>query len=95
MGAIVLVVGIIGVGAVIAAIVVFTAMRRRRNVANSPVNPGAGAYPPQASYPPQQPMYPPGQPPYPSTPQQGYATPSEQPPENTNPYTRQPPHQGH
>lgn len=88
MGAIVLVVGIIGVGAVIAAIVVFTATRRRRNVGNSPVNPGPGAYPPQ------QPMYPPAQPPYPATPQQGYPAPSGQPPQNPNPYTQQPPHQG-
>ncbi|OAH10726.1 hypothetical protein [Streptomyces jeddahensis] len=94
MGAIVLVVGIIGIGAVIAAVVVFAAMRGRRNSVTGPVNPGAGTYPQHMGYPPQQPIHPPAQQPYPPTPYQGYPTPSGQPPQYPNPYAQQPPNPG-
>lgn len=94
VGAIVLILGIIGIGAVIATIVVFTVMRGRRNSGTSPVNSGAGTYSPHVGYSPQQPVYPPAQQPYPSTPHQGYPTPPGLPPQYPNPYMQQPPHQG-
>lgn len=89
MGAIVLVVGVIALGAVIAAVVVFVKIRGGRTSRTGSVNLGAGPYPPQTGYPP-------AQPPYPSTPQQGYPVPPAQPPhpQAPNPYTQQPPHQG-
>jgi hypothetical protein len=93
MGAIVLVVGIIGVGAVIAAVIVFAVTRSRRSSGNG--SPAGGTYPQNMGYPPQQPMYPPAQQPYPSTaPNQGYPTPPGQPPQHPNPYPQQPPYQG-
>lgn len=95
MGAIILVVGIIGVGALIAALIVFSVTRSRRNGAG-PVNLGVGAYPPHAGYPSQQPTYPPAQPPYPATPQDGYPAPPGQQVQHPHPhpYPQHPPHPG-
>jgi hypothetical protein len=97
MGAIVVVVGVLGLGAVVGAVVVFVVLRSRRNSAPGQVNYGAGASPQHMGYPPQQPAYPPAQPPYPSAPQQGQPTPpgqAPQAPQYPNPYTQQPPHHG-
>lgn len=58
MGLVVLVVGVIGLGAVGGAVVVFTVLRSRRNIGTGQVGPGVGAYPQNIGYPPQQP-YPP------------------------------------
>ncbi|MEY9994723.1 hypothetical protein ABIE67_006755 [Streptomyces sp. V4I8] len=85
MGAIVLILGVIGVGAVIAASVVFAVMRGRRNSGRGPAGPGT--YPQNMGYPPQQPFPQPAQRPYPPTPYQGYPNPPGQPPQ-------QPPYQG-
>lgn len=91
MGAIVLLVGVIGLAAVV-AVVVFAVTRGRRNAANrGPVN---GAYPPSMGYASQQAM-PPAQPPYQSPPPNqgyGYPAPPAQPPNQPNPYTQQPPY---
>lgn len=93
MGAIVLLVGVIGLGAVIAAVVVFAVTRSHRNSANGgPLN---GPYPQTMGYPPQQAMPPAAQPPYPApapTQPHGYSAPPAQPPQNPNPYTEQPPY---
>lgn len=94
MGAIVLVVGVIGLGAVVGAVVVLVVLRSRRSSAAGPISPGTGAYAPNMGYPPQQPMHPNVQQPYPSPPNQGYPTPPAQPPHAPNPYAQQPPHQG-
>lgn len=92
MGAIVLVVGIIGVGAVIAAVIVFAATRSRRSSGNG--SPAGGTYSQNVGYPPQQPFSPPAQQPYSPTPHQGYPNSPGQPPQQPNPYAQQPPHQG-
>lgn len=96
MGAIVLVVGVVGLGAVIGAVVVFAVLRSRRNSGTGPINPGVGVHPQNMGYPPQQ-QYPasPNQR-YPhSAPNQGYVTPPGQPPQQPNPYSQQPlPYQG-
>ena len=93
MGAIVLLVGVIGLGVVIAAVTAFALTRGRRNSANGV--PNSWQYPQQTVYPPQQTMPPAAQPPYPtSAPNQpyGYQTPPVQPAQNQNPYTHQPPY---
>ncbi|MER8012119.1 S8 family serine peptidase [Streptomyces sp. NPDC094149] len=83
MGAIVLLVGVIGLVAMIGAVTAVVIARSRRNSRNGvPTNPGY----PHMGYPTQQPM-PPG-------PGYGYAAPLGQPPQQPNPYTQQPPHQG-
>ncbi|CAM5479917.1 hypothetical protein SCHAM137S_04551 [Streptomyces chartreusis] len=96
MGAIVLVVGVIGLGAVIGAIVVVAVLRKRSNTVGGPLNTGAGMHPhPQnMSYPPQQPGYPNAQPPYPPSANHGYPPHPAQSPQPPNPYSQQPPHQG-
>ena len=78
MGLVVLVVGVIGIGAVIGAAVVFAVLRSRRNSGTVPIGPGAGTYPQNMGYPPQQPIYPAGQQLYPPTPNQGYPAPPGQ-----------------
>jgi len=88
MGAIVLLVGVIGLGAVIAAVT-----RSRRTSMNSGL--AGGAYSQHVGYPPQQPM-PFAQQSYPtSAPNQGYGYPgsSAQLPQHHNPYAQQPPYQ--
>lgn len=75
MGVIVLAVGVIGLGAVVGAVVVFAVLRSRRNSDTQPVTPGAGTYPQNMGYPPQQHVPPAGQQQYPPTPYQGYPTP--------------------
>ncbi|MEU6578342.1 hypothetical protein [Streptomyces sp. NPDC046805] len=93
MGAIVLVVGIVCIGAVIAAVTVFAVIRSRRTSANS--GPFGGTYPQNTGYPPQQPMYAPAQQPYPnSAPNQWYPAPQAKPQQMPNPYTQQPRYQG-
>ena len=92
MGAIVLLVGVIGLGAVI-AVVVFAVTRSRRNSVNR--GPISGPYPQNMGYPPQQAMPATTQPPYsaPAANQPyGYPAPPAQPPQHPNPYTQQPPH---
>ncbi len=92
MGAIVLLVGVIGLGAVI-AVVVFAVTRSRRNLVNR--SPISGPYPQNMGYPPQQAMPSTTQPPY-SSPvanqPYGYPSPPAQPPQHPNPYTQQPPY---
>lgn len=94
MGVIVLIVGIIGIGAVIGAVVVFTVIRSRRNSAISPVNPGVGPYSSHLGYPTQQANYPHIQQPqpHPSTSYPEYPTP-EQPFQHPG-FHPQPPNQG-
>lgn len=96
MGAIVLIVivGMIGIGALITAIIAFTVIRSRRNSRTGPVNSGVGTYVPHMGYAPPQPIYPPAQQSYPSTPYQGYPAPQGTPPPYPNPYLQQPPHEG-
>jgi hypothetical protein len=95
MGAIVLIVGIIGIGAVIAAVVTFVVTRKRSNPGNGgPIN---GTSSQNMGYPPQQAPYPTAQQPYPTpAPNQGHGHPAPpaQPPQHPNPYTQQPPGQG-
>ncbi len=93
MGAIVLVVGIVVLGAVI-TVVVATKSRSRRNAGPVPGHPWPGSQGPHPGY--QQQAYPPAQPPYPPASHQGYPAPpgqqaASQPP---NPYKQPPPHQG-
>lgn len=78
MGLVVLVVGVIGLGAVIGAVVVLAVLRSRRNSGPGQISPGAGMYPQNMGYPTQQPIHPTGQQPYPPTPYQGYPTPPGQ-----------------
>ena len=79
MGAIALVVGLIGFGAVIAAIVVFAVPRSRRNSGNGAfVN---GTYPQNMGYPPAQQLYP-------SVLNQGYPAPPGPPSQHPNPYNQ-------
>lgn len=96
MGAIVLVVGVIGLGAVIGAIVVVAVLRKRSSTGTGPLNPGVGMHPhPQnMSYAPQQPGYPNAQPPYPPSANHGYPNHPAQSPPPPNPHTQQPPHPG-
>ena len=92
MGAIVLLIGVIGLAVVIAA-VVFAVTRSRRN--SRMRGPVGGTYPQNMGYPPQQGMSP-AQPPYSApVPNQGYGypTPPAQPPQHPNPYAQQPPYQ--
>lgn len=93
MGLIALAVGVVGLGAVIAAVTVFAVIRSRRNSGNGgPIN---GSYPQNMGYPPHQPMYPTAQQPYlTAAPNQGFPTPPGQPQQNPNPYTQQPPYPG-
>lgn len=93
MGAIVLIVGVIGIGAVIAAVVVFAITRSRRNSGAGQLSPGAGNYRQNMGYPPLQPIHPPAQQPYPPTPL-GYSNPLGQTPQHPNSYPQQPPYQG-
>ena len=65
MGAIVLLVGVIGLGVVIAAVTAFALTRGRRNSANGV--PNSWHYPQQTVYPPQQTMPPAAQPVYPTS----------------------------
>lgn len=92
MGAIALVIGVIGFGAVIAAVVAFVVIRSRRTSSNG------GPYPQNVGYSPQQPTYAPAQQPYPTSPNQGYGypapAPAVQPPQHPNPYAQQPPSHG-
>lgn len=89
----ILIVGIIGIGAVTAAVVAFVVIRSRRNPGSS--GPVGGTYPQNMGYPPQQPMHPTTQQPYPNAgPGHGYPTAPGQPQQYLNPYTQQPPHQG-
>lgn len=95
MGAIVLVVGVIGLGAVVGAVVVFAVLRSRRNSGAGQLSPGAGTYPQNVGHPPQQAVYPTPQQAYPTAaPNQGYPTSPGQLPQHPNPYTQQPPYQG-
>ncbi|MFI7404705.1 type VII secretion-associated serine protease mycosin [Streptomyces sp. NPDC049541] len=95
MGAIVLLVGIIGFVVVIAAVTVVVVTRSRRNSMNG--GPPGGTYPQSLGYPPQQVIPPAGQHQYPAPPPNqgyGYPTPPAQPPQHANPYSQQPPYQG-
>ena len=94
MGAIVLLIGVIGIGAVIAAVIVFTVTRSRHNSGNGV--PVGGTYLQNMGYPSQQPMPPTAQQPFPTaTPNQGYGYPvPAQPPQGPNPYAQQPPYEG-
>ncbi|GGZ67336.1 hypothetical protein GCM10010344_37940 [Streptomyces bluensis] len=95
MGAIALAVGIIGLGAVGAAVIVFTVIRRRRTSGTGSAGPHSGTYPQSLGYPPQQPFQLPTQQQYPATaPNQRHLTPPGQPLQHPNPYAQQPPHQG-
>lgn len=92
MGAVVLVVGVIGLGAVIGAVVVFAVLRNRRNSGIGPVSPGVGAHPQNMGHPPQQPyLANPNQGYSIAAPDQGYPTPLGQSPQHPNPYAQQPP----
>lgn len=93
MGAVILLIGVIGLGAVIAAVTAVAVSRRRRNSMNG--GPAGGTYPQNMGYPPQQVMPPAGQYQYPAPPSNqgyGYPTPPTQPPQHPNPYTQQPPY---
>lgn len=95
MGAIVLLIGVIGLGAAIATVTVFVITRSRRNSHHGA--PIGGTYPQNMGYLPQQAMPPAAQQPYPTAaPNQGYGYPAPppQPPQGPNPYTQQPPYQG-
>ncbi len=94
MGLVVLVVGVIGIGAVIGAVAVFAALRSRRNFGRDQTVPGMGAYPQHLGYPPQQPSYPNIQQPYPSPPNQGDTDSPAQFPPHSNAYPQQPRHPG-
>lgn len=83
MGAIVLVVSVVGLGAVIGAVVVFAVLRSRRNSSIRPINPGIGTHPQNMGYPLQQQ--------YLANPNQGYVTAPGQSPQQPNPYAQQPP----
>lgn len=87
MGLVVLVVGVIGLGAVIGAIVVFAVLRRGKSGAGS-TSLGAGAYAQNMGYPPPQPFPQNAQQPYPSVPNQGYSTPAAPSPQHPNPYAQ-------
>jgi hypothetical protein len=94
VGFAVLIVGVIGIGAVIAAVTVFAATRTRRDSGNR--GSANGTYPQNMGYPPQQAAYPTAQQSYPSAaPNQGYGHPAPpaQPPQHPNPYAQQPPYQ--
>ncbi|MFE2629488.1 hypothetical protein ACFXDP_16330 [Streptomyces sp. NPDC059374] len=93
MGAIVLVVGVVVLGAVI-AVVVAARSRSRRNAGPVPGHPWPGPHAPQSGY--QQQAYPLAQPPYPPVSHQGYPAPPGQQPASLapNPYKQPPPHQG-
>lgn len=78
MGLVVLVVGVIGLGAVIGAIVVVAVLRSRRNSGTGQISPSAGNYL-QPGYLPQQPIYPSARYPSPSTQNQGPSTSLQQP----------------
>lgn len=83
MGAIVLAVGVIGLGAVIGAVVVFTVIRGRNSENKAPFG---GSYSQNMGYPPQ---YPTGRQPYPNADSShGYATPPGQSPQHPNPYAQ-------
>lgn len=91
MGAIVLLIGVVGLGAVTAAVIVFAVTRSRRNSGMGGLT--GGTY---MGHSPQQVMAP-AQPPYPAAaPNQGYGytAPPAQPPQQPNPYTQQPPPPG-
>lgn len=94
MGAIVLVVGVVGLGAVIGAVVVFAVLRSRRNSGTGQFRPGAGTYPQNMGYPPQQSIHPSALQPYPPTPHQGYINPPGQSPHAPNSHPQQPPYHG-
>lgn len=95
MGAIVLVVGVVGLGAVIGAVVVLAVLRSRRNSNPGPFNPGAGTPPQSMGYAPQHPGYSTAQQAYPSAaPNQGYPAHPGQQPQYPAPRPHQPPHQG-
>lgn len=86
MGLVVLVIGVVGLGAVTGAVVVIAVLRSRRNSGRGPTGPGLGTYTQNMGYPPQQPIYSPAQQPYPAPP--------GQPPQHPGPYGQQPPYQG-
>jgi hypothetical protein len=83
MGVIVLAVGVIGLGAVIGAVVVFTVIRGRNSENGGPLG---RSFPQNMGYPPQ---YPAGRKPYPNAdPGHGYTTPPGQSPQHPNPYAQ-------
>ncbi|MGW2237053.1 type VII secretion-associated serine protease mycosin [Streptomyces sp. NPDC001759] len=93
MGAIVLLVGVIGLLAVIAIITSLVVARSRRATQNGAAT--NGTYP-NTAYPAQQLMPPPVQQPFPSQPHNqayGYPAAPTQAPQHPNPYAQQPPHQ--
>jgi hypothetical protein len=95
MGAIVLLIGVIGVGSMMAAVTIFAVTRSHRNSGNGA--PASGTYPQNMGYPPQQATYPTAQQPYlTAAPNQGNGYPSSpaQRPQHPNPYAQQPPYQG-
>lgn len=93
MGAIVLLIGVIGIGAVIAAVTVFAISRSRRNSGNA--GPMSGTYTQNMGYSSQQGMYPTVQQPYPTaTPNQRYPAPPGHSQQHPNLYAQQRPHQG-
>ncbi|GAA3819943.1 hypothetical protein GCM10022403_061720 [Streptomyces coacervatus] len=95
MGAIVLLIGVAGLGALIAAVTVFAIARSRRNSGNA--RPASGTYPQNMGYPSQQGMYPIPQQPYPTATSDegyGYPAPPEHSQQNPNPYAQQHPRQG-
>jgi hypothetical protein len=95
MGAIVLLIGIIGIGSMIAAVTVFAVIRSRRNSGNG--GPSSGTYPQNMGYPPQQATYPTAHQPYPTAaPNQGNRYPASpaQRSQHPNPYAQQAPYQG-
>lgn len=91
MGLIVLVVGVIGLGAVFGAIVVFAVLRSRRNSTAGQVGPST--YPQNTGYSPQQPIYQSVRQTYPTAPNQGHLAPPMEHLQHPNPYIQQPPHQ--
>lgn len=89
MGLVVLAVGVVGLGAVIGAVVVFVVLRSRRNSANGIYQQHVGGYPHQQA------IHPTAQQPYPTAlPNEGYPAPPTQHAQHPNPYAQQPPYQG-
>ncbi|MCF1596630.1 type VII secretion-associated serine protease mycosin [Streptomyces muensis] len=89
-GSILLIAGI--AGAVVVLGILFAVIRSRRNGGSSGSGSGSGTPSHGTGYPPQPPT---GYQQYPNTaPNQGYPTPPGQSPQQPNPYTQQPPHQG-
>lgn len=94
MGLVVLAVGVVGLGAVMGAVVVFAVLRSRRNSSSGRIASDNGIHPQNMGYPPQQHMHSNAQQPYPSNPHHGHPVSPSQFPQSANPYAQQPPHQG-